>query len=160
MGDARAGVRSATAGTPVGAAAGSSGSSAWLAGFPAGIWGGPGEGVWSGRGLDPWVHGQDHPSARAFSTWSISSRYMGSRGAATARSPISGSLLAAPSASSSVLPSRQLMLTAGEVPTYADGRPLAWASIAGPGRSRQMTESTDIAMGPVPPVSGDGSGRA
>jgi hypothetical protein len=38
---------------------------------------------------------------------------------------------------------------------YADGwgcanicgrQPLAWASIAGPGRSRQMTESTDIAM--------------
>jgi len=91
--------------------------------FPGRHLGGPGEGVWSGRGLDPWVHGQDHPSARAFSTWSISSRYMGSRGAATARSPISGSLLAAPSASSSVLPSRQLMLTTGEVPTYADGRP-------------------------------------
>ena len=123
MGDARAGVRPATAGTAVGAAAGSSGSSAWLAGFPAGIWGGPGEGVWSGRGLDPWVHGQDRPSARAFSTWSISSRYMVSRGAATARSPISGSLLAVPSAISSVLTSRQLMLTAGEVPTYADGRP-------------------------------------
>jgi hypothetical protein len=32
-------------------------SSAWLAGFPADIWGGLGEGVWSGRGLDPWVHG-------------------------------------------------------------------------------------------------------
>jgi hypothetical protein len=75
--------------------------SAWLAGFPAGIWGGPGKGVWSERGLGPCVHGQDHPSARAFSTWSIFSRYMGTRGAATARSPISGSLLAAPSASSS-----------------------------------------------------------
>jgi hypothetical protein len=56
-GRAEAGVRPATAGTAVGAAAGLSGFSAWLAGFPAGIWGGPGEGVWSERGLGPCVHG-------------------------------------------------------------------------------------------------------
>src|SRR6266705_4361193 len=40
---------------------------------------------------------QDHPSARALSTWSISSRSVSTRSAATARSPTSGSLLAAPS---------------------------------------------------------------
>lgn len=157
----RAGVRPATAGTAVGAAAGSSGSSAWLAGFPAGIWGGPGEGVWSGRGLDPWVRGQDHSSARAFSTWSISSRYMGYPRRRRRTQPnlrvVAGGAF---SEFKRLLPSRQLGLTAGEVPIYADRQALAWASIAGPGRSRQMTESTDIAMGPVPPVSGGGYGRA
>src|SRR6202034_1545339 len=44
---------------------------------------------------------QDHPSARAFSTWRISSRSVSVRNAATARSPTSGSVLAAPSAISS-----------------------------------------------------------
>src|SRR6266702_4747548 len=41
---------------------------------------------------------QDQPSSRAFSTWSSSSRSASARRAATARSPTSGSLLAAPSA--------------------------------------------------------------
>jgi hypothetical protein len=41
-------------------------------------------------------------SCRTTWTASMDCRYMGTRGAATARSPISGSLLAAPSASSSV----------------------------------------------------------
>src|SRR5262249_59796799 len=45
---------------------------------------------------------QDHPSARAFSTWRSSSRSISIRRAATARRPTSGSLLEAPSASSSV----------------------------------------------------------
>src|SRR6202023_2387299 len=46
---------------------------------------------------------QDHPSFRAFSIWRNSSRSVRARRAATARSPVSGSLLAAPSASSSVV---------------------------------------------------------
>ena len=38
---------------------------------------------------------QDHPSFRAFSTWTISSRSVSARRDATARSPASGSVLAA-----------------------------------------------------------------
>src|SRR5438270_6388601 len=41
---------------------------------------------------------QDQPSSRACWTWSSSSRSASARRAATARSPTSGSLLAAPSA--------------------------------------------------------------
>lgn len=128
---------------------------------PAGIWGGGGEGAWSERGLDPCVHGQDSPSARAFSTWSISGRSMSTRSAATARSPTYGSLAGgALNEFKRLLHGREPMLTAGSVSTCAGDRPGMEASIAEPGRSRQMTESTDLAMCPGPPVSGGGYGRA
>jgi hypothetical protein len=134
-----------------------------LAGWfpPAGIWDGAGEGAWSERGLDPCVDGQDSPSARAFSTWSIPGRSMSTRSAATARSPTYGSLAGgALDEFKRLLHGREPMLTAGSVSTCAGDRPGMEASIAEPGRSRQMTESTDLAMGPVPPVSGGGYGPA
>jgi len=148
------------AGTAVGVAAGSSGSSAWLAGFPAGIWGGPGEGVWSGRGLDPSMHGQDHPSApRVLDLGHLQPLHGYPR--RRHRTQPNLRVVAGGALSEFKRPPRPS--------AYADGRgganicgrqALAWASIAEPGRSRQMTESTDIAMCPVPPVSGDGYGRA
>jgi hypothetical protein len=134
-----------------------------LAGWfpPAGIWDGAGEGAVPECGLDPCVFGQDSPSARAFSTWSISGRSMSTRSAATARSPTYGSLAGgALNEFKRLLHGREPMLTAGSVSTCAGDRPGMEASIAEPGRSRQMTESTDLAMCLVPPVSGGGYGRA
>jgi hypothetical protein len=55
-----------------------------------------GKGFRAERRLDPGAHGVEiHPSFRAFSTWTISSRSVSARRDATARSPTSGSVLAA-----------------------------------------------------------------
>src|SRR6266516_7816567 len=69
----------------------------------------------------PAISCQDHPSARAFSTWSISSRAMSTRSAATARSPTSGLLLAAPSVSSSAFSIPSAYADAMRASTCADG---------------------------------------